>query len=74
MQDIKKLKILYGVPRAWNAAARRNPSEGRPNPFASMELLGSNRETSTVSFAELKSFRKTAIVHRRREACPKRPT
>jgi hypothetical protein len=47
--------------RAWNIAARRNPGKMPPNPFTRMGLLGSDRETPTATFADLKTFRVTAI-------------
>ena len=40
--------------RAWNVAARRNPSKvPTTNPFARMGLKSSDRETPTATFAEL---------------------
>jgi hypothetical protein len=48
--------------RAWNVAARRNPGKlPAVNPFAKMGLTGSDRETPTATFAELKTFRAKAI-------------
>lgn len=48
--------------RAWNVTARRNPSKlPVVNPFASMGLRSSDRETPTATFAELLTFRAKAI-------------
>jgi hypothetical protein len=48
--------------RAWHVAARRNPGKlPQVNPFATMGLLSSNRETPTATFDELKTFRAKAI-------------
>ena len=48
--------------RAWNVAARRNPSKlPTTNPFARMGLKSSDRETPTATFAELQAFRAKAI-------------
>jgi hypothetical protein len=48
--------------RAWNVAARRNPSKvPTTNPFARMGLKSSNRETPTATFAELQAFRAKAV-------------
>jgi hypothetical protein len=48
--------------RAWNVAARRNPSKvPLVNPFAKMGLRSSDRETPTATFAELQAFRAKAV-------------
>ena len=48
--------------RAWNIAARRNPGKlPTVNPFASMGLISSGRETPTATFAELNAFRAKAV-------------
>ena len=48
--------------RAWNVAARRNPSKlPTTNPFARMGLKSSDRETPTATFAELQAFRAKAV-------------
>jgi hypothetical protein len=48
--------------RAWNIAARRNPGKvPAVNPFASMGLQSSDRETPTATLAELQAFRAKAI-------------
>ena len=48
--------------RAWNIAARRNPSKlPAVNPFAAMGLISSGRETPTSTFAELEAFRTKAV-------------
>ncbi|MGO9631405.1 MAG: hypothetical protein ACLPXW_20770 [Xanthobacteraceae bacterium] len=48
--------------RAWNVGLRRHPrSVPMPNPFAQMELVSSNRQTPTATFAELQAFRATAL-------------
>ena len=48
--------------RAWNVAARRNPSKlPLVNPFAKMGLRSSDRETPTATYAELQAFRAKAI-------------
>ncbi len=48
--------------RAWNIAARRNPGKvPAVNPFASMGLLSSDRETPTATLTELQAFRAKAI-------------
>lgn len=48
--------------RAWNICARRNPGKLPPvNPFATMGLRSSDRETPTATFAELQSFRSKAV-------------
>ena len=47
--------------RAWNVAARRNPSKlPTTNPFARMGLKSSDRETPTATFADLQAFRAKA--------------
>jgi len=49
--------------RAWNIAARRNPSKvPLVNPFSRMGLISSDRETPTATFAELQAFRAKAKV------------
>ena len=48
--------------RAWNIAARRNPSKVPAlNPFAQMGLRSSDRETPTATYTELQAFRVKAI-------------
>ena len=48
--------------RAWNVAARRNPSKlPTTNPFARMGLKSSDRETPTATFADLQAFRAKAV-------------
>jgi len=48
--------------RAWNVGFRRHPrSVPMLNPFAKMELVSSNRQTPTATFAELQAFRATAL-------------
>jgi hypothetical protein len=48
--------------RAWNIAARRNPSKvPLANPFAAMGLKSSDRETPTAAYAELQAFRAQAV-------------
>jgi hypothetical protein len=47
--------------RAWSIVARSHPGKlPLVNPFAEMELKGSNRETPTATFAELQAFRAKA--------------
>jgi hypothetical protein len=47
--------------RAWNIVARSHPGKlPLVNPFAEMELKGSNRETPTATYAELQAFRAKA--------------
>jgi hypothetical protein len=48
--------------RAWNVVAARSHPGKLPivNPFASMGLQSSDRETPTATFAELQSFRAKA--------------
>jgi hypothetical protein len=48
--------------RAWKIAARRNPGKvPAVNPFASMGLQSSDRETPTATLAELQAFRAKAV-------------
>jgi len=48
--------------RAWNVASRRNPGKvPHINPFAAMGLQSSNRETPAAVYAQLQTFRATAI-------------
>jgi hypothetical protein len=48
--------------RAWNVVARRHSGKLPPvNPFATMGLRSSNRETPTATFAELQAFRAKAV-------------
>ena len=48
--------------RAWNITARRNPGKlPLVNPFASMGLKSSDRETSTATYEDLQAFRAKAI-------------
>jgi hypothetical protein len=48
--------------RAWNVAARRNPGKlPLINPFATMGLRSSDRETPTATYAELQAFRGKAV-------------
>jgi hypothetical protein len=51
--------------RAWNVASRRNPGKlPLVNPFARMGLKGSDRETPTATFADLRTFRAKAFEMR----------
>jgi hypothetical protein len=48
--------------RAWNVVARRHPGKlPAVNPFATMGLRSSDRETPTATFAELQTFRAKAF-------------
>jgi hypothetical protein len=48
--------------RAWNIAGRRNPGKVPPvNPFATMGLQSTDRETPTATLAELQAFRTKAV-------------
>ena len=47
--------------RAWNVAARRHPGKVGANPFASMGLVSSSKETPTATYAELQAFRTKAV-------------
>ena len=48
--------------RAWNVVARRHPGKlPTVNPFATMGLRSSDRETPTATFAELQAFRAKAV-------------
>jgi hypothetical protein len=48
--------------RAWNIVARRNPGKlPIVNPFSTMGLRSSDRETPTATYAELQTFRTKAI-------------
>ena len=48
--------------RAWNIAARRKPGKlPVTNPFATMGLQSSDRETPTATYAELQVFRAKAV-------------
>jgi hypothetical protein len=48
--------------RAWNVVARRHPGKlPLVNPFATMGLRSSDRETPTATYKELKAFRAKAV-------------
>src|SRR5436190_7800611 len=48
--------------RAWNVTARRHPGKlPMVNPFATMGLRSSDRETPTATYAELRTFRTKAV-------------
>lgn len=49
--------------RAWNVAARKHPGKvPHVNPFATMGLKSSDRETPTATYAELVAFREQAVA------------